>query len=68
MHYRNGREAKNGDKIVGGSPLGTSQTLQNLYSGITDHVHITTRDRYGDIVNPADWLKHYQNKKTHYDR
>lgn len=54
MHYRNGREAKNGDRVVsfgngGGSKIVAVGTLQNAVAG-NDHCN-------GDIVVREDWGK-----------
>jgi len=56
MHYRNGREAKNGDRVVsfgngGGSKIEAVGVLQNAVAG-NDHCNgeILVRRQYGQVA------------------
>lgn len=47
-----------GDKIKRGDELGTSQSLQVLYPGITDHVHFELKDAHDYFLDPRVYPKH----------
>lgn len=45
-----------GSEISRGDILGTSQGLEDVYKGITDHIHFEVKI-HGEIINPQEYLK-----------
>lgn len=47
---------KVGDKVSPGASIGSVQSLQSRYPGITHHVHFEIHDVHGDPVDPTPTL------------
>lgn len=45
----------NNDKVKAGDILGSVQTLQNRYPGITDHCHLEIMDDKGNYIDPSNY-------------
>jgi murein DD-endopeptidase MepM/ murein hydrolase activator NlpD len=43
---------QNGSVVIAGQVIGTLQSLQKRYPGITDHSHVELRER-GELKDPA---------------
>jgi hypothetical protein len=49
-----------GSYVKAGTYLGKSQDLQNLYGGITDHVHVQMESSPKKRIDPTSWVNHWQ--------
>lgn len=48
---------KKGDRVGPDTTIGISQSLQKLYSGITDHVHFEIKSKDGAYMNPERYIE-----------
>lgn len=46
-----------GDEIIVGQVIGLSQSLQERYKGIPDHIHFQIADGYGTFINPLGYFE-----------
>lgn len=46
-----------GDEVVVGQVVGVSQSLQDRYKGIPDHVHLQITSLYGTFINPTGYFE-----------